>query len=99
MNNNYSVSFDATTDTIFVKENNIQFVIDLNSGTFKRITKNKNASIVPDESINGMLNCKKALEDLNSRKNRLFEEAELLKMKICIIYDKIKEAKEDLKIK
>lgn len=64
---NHNVSFNSENNTLFVRERDTTFVVELYSGTFKRITKNKIADFVEDEPIKGMLNCKKTMEELNGR--------------------------------
>ena len=96
---NHDVSFNSENNTLFVKEKDTTFVVDLNSGTFKRITKNKTADFVEDEPVKGMLNCKKTMEELNGRLKKVVSEVEDIKFKANFLDQKVKEALKDPRVK
>lgn len=95
----HDVHFNSENNTFFVKEGGTTFVIDLNSGTFKRITKNKNADNTDDEPIKGLLNCKKTLEELGGRIGKIVREVEDIKFKANFLDEKVKEALKDPRVK
>lgn len=80
MNKKYSVSYDSGNNTLFVYDKNVTFTVDFNSGTFKRVTKNKTADDVKDEPVNGLLQCKEWLDNLEQRKNKLLDDAKMFEL-------------------
>ena len=85
------VHFDTLSNTLFVYEGNITYVIELNNGTFKRVPKNKIALQCEEKTIRGLLNCKKVIENLKNSINKISKEAENIKFDAILLDEKIKE--------